>query len=161
MRAMLSWNVVTANETDKLRPADLFDIIISFASAFILATFKSKEEEKKHNYVSFGPSIFLIFGNVVTSGDQDSEIAGQLDESRSSTTSSFVFFRRCSLTSPPFHLHQNCKTFSFLFPAPCMCQDCRTSWSPFSNVSVPQCPSQSMPSTVSYSFPDPPLSSPL
>ena len=73
----------------------------------------------------------------MTSGDQDSGIAGQLDESRSSTTSSFVFFRRCSLTSP-FHLHQNCKTFSFLFP--CMCQDCRTSWSPFSNVSVPQCP---------------------
>ena len=96
----------------------------------------------------------------MTSGDQDSGIAGQLDESRSSTTSSFVFFRRCSLTSP-FHLHQNCKTFSFLFPAPCMCQDCRTSWSPFSNVSVPPCPPQSMPSTVSYSFPDPPPLLPL
>ena len=47
MRAMLSWNVVTANETDKLRPAVLFDIIISFASAFILATFKSKRKKKK------------------------------------------------------------------------------------------------------------------
>ena len=47
MRAMLSWNVVTANETDKLRQADVFDIIISFASAFILASFKSKEEEKQ------------------------------------------------------------------------------------------------------------------
>ena len=47
MRAMLSWNVVTANETDKLRPAVLFDIIISFASAFILATFKSKKKKKK------------------------------------------------------------------------------------------------------------------
>ena len=162
MRAMLSWNVVTANETDKLRPAVLFDIIISFASAFILATFKSKKKKKKTWLCLIWSEHFSHFRECCDIGRSGLGIAGQLDESRSSTTSSFVFFRRCSLTSP-FHLHQNCKTcllwaFSFLFPAPCMCQDCRTSPPPFSNVSVPQCPSQSMPSTVSYSFPDPPPS---
>ena len=114
------------------------------------------------------PSIFLIFWNVVTSDDQDSGIAGPQAKPRSSTTSSFVFslqFSLVDLLSISSSTMSLLKVFklsnvfsmsivSFYFPFNItLCQDCRISWSslppPFSNVSVP--------STLSYSFPDPPL----
>ena len=117
-------------------------------------------------------SIFLIFWNVVTSDDQDSGIAGPGAKPRSSTTSSFVFslqFSLVALLSISSSTMSLLKVFklsnvfsmsivSFYFPFNnTLCQDCRISWSslppPFSNVSVP--------STLSYSFPDPPPPPPL
>ena len=117
-------------------------------------------------------SIFLIFWNVVTSDDQDSGIAGPGAKPRSSTTSSFVFSLQFSLvallsisssTMSLLKVFKLLNVFSmnivsfYFFPFTILCAKIAAFPGPlpppFSNVSVP--------STLSYSFPDPPPPPPL
>ena len=167
MRMMPSWNVVTSNDLGRgiLQPAFLLNIIICFLSSFV---FLLKSMRYTANYL-LQPEHFPHFLECCDIGRSGlghswSGQATFLDDILICFLPSILI--SLSISSSPISLQKVFKLLnrfsifivSFSFPFyNTLCQDCRISWSSPYHSLMSQCAPQSVPSTLSYSFPDPPL----